>query len=109
MATAKKENVVIQPPAVLPPAICATRIRLDLSINEAETLALILTKCGGNPNLSRRGQTDKIHKALESIGFSWMTIGGPADWPEPYRRLEDVFQKGSYLNFNPQTLDPSKD
>ena len=48
-----------------------TSIILELSDKEAETLAAILGRVGGDPNGSPRKHTDSISTALGKAGFSW--------------------------------------
>lgn len=44
-------------------------ITLNLEDDEAKVLAIILGAVGGSPEQSKRGISDKIMRALESIGY----------------------------------------
>lgn len=62
-ATLETETVVVKK------TVEEKRVKLSLSINEAETLMGILASIGGGSKNSRRMHTDSIAKALESVGI----------------------------------------
>ena len=43
---------------------------LTLSVDEAETLCVVLRKIGGSPSNTRRGYTEAIYIALYQAGFN---------------------------------------
>ena len=93
MATATVTTVEI-------PAIKKKRIDLSLSHNEAEALALILGKVGGDPKRSRRKHAGAIYSALRKLGIHTSAITGGA---------VTAFPGQVGIIFNNETLDPSKD
>jgi hypothetical protein len=101
-------NQIPQAP-IIPPPIEKKRVILELSINEAETLGLLLAKCGGTPSKSRRGYCDAMRDALQNAGYHWTTIVGSTDRYEQQARLDDVFEQPGGLCFKNEKLDPSKD
>ena len=46
-------------------------IVLDLSVDEAEFLAALMYKVGGDPALSRRRHADAISAVLDALGVSY--------------------------------------
>ena len=99
MATATVTTVEIPQAPVIPPPLLRERIVLELSPNEAEALALILGKVGGDPKRSRRKYVDEIYNALSTLGISTGTTDGGGS----------NFAGQTALMFLIETLDPSKD
>lgn len=58
---------IVTQPVPTPPDL----VKLVLSIEEAQTLADVFSKVGGNPDYSRRGYIDAIALALRSVGVTW--------------------------------------
>ncbi len=54
------------------------RIRLDISIEEAETLAILSYQTGGNPH-GRRGDIDNIRRALSEANIVYSGYTGHPD------------------------------
>lgn len=52
----------------------APGVTLTLTLSEAETLAKIMTFVGGDPVMSRRKDTDSIHKALRTVGLDGLQL-----------------------------------
>jgi hypothetical protein len=50
-------------------------ITLELSVEEAEAIAAVLYRVGGDPNTSRRGLTDRVSNALHGAGVKLDTEG----------------------------------
>lgn len=59
MATAKVNETI------------AKTVVLELSDQEAATLIAILSKVGGNPTESARGNAESVYDALQRIGYSY--------------------------------------
>lgn len=56
--------------ATLLPVVPVKRsVQLELSPEEAQTLADITGKIGGSPEHSRRKYTDAIYQALDAVGY----------------------------------------
>lgn len=54
-----------------------TGVTLELSVQEARTLAVILRHVGGHPETTRRGDAQSISAALEGAGVA---SKHPHDW-----------------------------
>jgi hypothetical protein len=86
------------------PTILKKAVQLTLSVNEAETLSLLMGKCGGNATQTRRSYTDAINTALQEAGYGW------AATLERYRvDLSAFFEPHGGISFKIEKLDPSKD
>lgn len=57
---------------------------LDLSQQEAEVLAAVLSKFGGNPSRSHRKYAQRISSALREVGIKYQDT-------EAYKSLKDTF------------------
>lgn len=53
------------------PPVLKQRVQLELSLNEAETLSIVLAKIAGNATSTRRKYTDSISGALRDAGIFW--------------------------------------
>lgn len=60
-----------------------TGVTLDLSVQEARTLAAILYHVGGHPETTRRGDAQAIMDALSEAGVEG---NHPHDWLDRYSR-----------------------
>ena len=107
MATATKATVEIPQPPIIPPPIKKERIVLELSINEAETLGLLLARTSGSPDgKSRRGHCDSMRIGLEKVGYGWVNITKRLGY-DLYTFAPAI--SAGFVNFNNEKLDPSKD
>lgn len=70
MATAKKRVVTRE---VVTTVEEVNGVTLELSKEEAESLAALFAKIAGSPTRSRRGYTNAIQDALREAGFYWET------------------------------------
>lgn len=109
MATAKTSTVLIPQAPIIPPPIEKKRVILELSINEAETLALILGRVGGAPGTgSRRGHCDAIDRALRDAGINRQATLRAINVALDYREFSKAVLDGG-LTFSNENLNPSKD
>jgi hypothetical protein len=107
MANATKTTVEIPQAVIIPPLIKRERIVLELSVNEAETLGLLLARIAGDPANSRRGHCDAMRGALAKLGYGWMEIAQRLGI-EQYT-FAPIISSGGTVCFNDEVLDPSKD
>jgi hypothetical protein len=70
-ATTNKRSKVEQRVTITDEIVYYDEVTLTLNEEEARALAVLLSKVGGNPFISRRQHTDTISKALKTAGFSW--------------------------------------
>jgi len=63
VASAQINTVQIQKP------VTARRVTLELTVAEARTLVTVMTKIGGHPDTSLRGQADSVYNALVMQGL----------------------------------------
>lgn len=106
MATATKKNVEIPQP------VLHTRVTLDLSLNEAETLAIIMARIGGDPDNSRRKYCDQIRFALKDVGITSTSVYQQyrpfRDNDDEYRISHQIITTGMSFNSEPQQVPNSK-
>jgi len=94
MATVNKK-ILLLPPSP-PKLVVRIRFVLELSENEAQTLAYVLAKIGGASSDTRRRYTQEILDKLKKADIDWR--GYTRKWEE---------QAG--LFFESEALDPEKD
>lgn len=70
ITTREVEKVVVE-------TIEEPRYTLELTEDEALTLARTLSRVGGHPRLSARKHTDTIARELREVGIHWMYATAP--------------------------------
>lgn len=68
MATARKNEAVTETKTVV---VEPETVTLTLTLDEADTLAAIAGKIGGDPDRSPRKHVDEIARVLAGVGFHW--------------------------------------
>ena len=64
MASATKQSVTRE---------TITGVTLDLTLEEARTLAVVLSRVGGSPRISPREHIEAVSNALSDVGVNWLS------------------------------------